>query len=474
MPDSERSLKRAFTDENSDLRELVFDYARERLQLNPPPLDGSATPESLQKLTGNTITESGLGGAQALNLFANSAATATISVDHPNFLSFIPCAPTEAARLFDLIVSASSIYGGSWLEGAGAIHLENQVLRFLADEVGLPESAGGLFVQGGSLGNLSALVTARHKAAVALEEAGKVKKGKWAILCSQEAHSSLKAAARVMDIDIVWAPVDSEGRLTGAAVKAAIEASTADTADTAEPKTIFAIVATSGTTNFGIVDDLQGIGDVAKANNIWFHIDGAYGLAGILSPEDKWRYQGSHLADSFVVDPHKWLFAPYDACALVYREPEFARRAHSQHGEYLEILQVGDEWNPSDYAFNLTRRCRGLPLWFSLATHGVEAYRNAIASSIQLARRIANEIEKRPNLALVRQPELSVVAFTKDGWSAADYTRWSDLLLGRQQAFVVPSSHLGKPMTRFAILNPETTYEDLVAILNSMDEMQPR
>ena len=468
MPESERSLKRAFTDETSDLRELVFDYARERLELNPPPLDGSATPETLQERTGNTITEAGLGGAKALNLFANSAATATISVDHPNFLSFIPCAPTEASRLFDLIVSASSIYGGSWLEGAGAIHLENQVLRFLSNEVGFPESAGGLFVQGGSLGNLSALVTARQTALDALLAAGRPKPNNWAILCSQEAHSSLKAAARVMDVDILWAPVDSDGRLTGSAVKTALESNAANKVD---PKTVFAIVGTSGTTNFGIVDDLQGIGEVANAHGIWFHIDGAYGLAGILSPENKWRYQGSHLANSFVVDPHKWLFAPYDACALVYREPDLARRAHSQHGEYLEILQGGDEWNPSDYAFNLTRRCRGLPLWFSLATHGVEAYRNAITSSIQLARRIANEIEKRPDLALVRQPELGVVAFTKAGWTSTDYSRWSDLLLERQQAFVVPSSHLGKPMTRFAILNPETTYEDLVAILDTMDTL---
>jgi len=468
VTDSQNSLKRVADDETSDLRELVFEYARERLKLNPPPLDGSASAQTLQERTGNTITESGLGGAKALNLFANSAATATISVDHPNFLSFIPCAPTEAARLFDLIVSASSIYGGSWLEGAGAIHLENQVLRFLADEVGFPETAGGLFVQGGSLGNLSALVTARQSAHDALIAAGKPKPNKWAILCSQEAHSSLKAAARVMDVDVVWAPVDSEGRLTGTAVKAALEGAKTNPED---PKTVFAIVGTSGTTNFGIVDDLQGIGEVANSNNIWFHIDGAYGLAGILSPENKWRYQGSELADSFVVDPHKWLFAPYDACALVYKNPELAKRAHSQHGEYLEVLQGGDDWNPSDYAFNLTRRCRGLPLWFSLATHGVEAYRNAISASIQLARRIANEIQRRPNLYLVRQPELGVVAFGKKDWTAEDYKRWSDLLLERQQAFVVPSSHNGKPMTRFAILNPETTYQDLLAILETMDEL---
>jgi glutamate/tyrosine decarboxylase-like PLP-dependent enzyme len=168
------------------------------------------------------------------------------------------------------------------------------------------------------------------------------------------------------------------------------------------------------------------------------------------------------------VDPHKWLFAPFDACALIYRDPETGRRAHTQHAEYLDTLTDTSEWSPSDYAAHLTRRARGLPFWFSLATYGGKAYREAISSSIRLAQDIAQEIESRPGLRLVREPQLSVVVFEHDGWTRDDYAAWSSRLLDEQRAFVTPSSHAGRPNTRFAIINPKTTFEQLVEILDTM------
>ncbi|MFM1767442.1 MAG: hypothetical protein RIR81_823, partial [Actinomycetota bacterium] len=301
------------------------------------------------------------------------------------------------------------------------------------------------------------LVTAREKA--------KTKLGKkaWAIICSSEAHSSIKAVAKVMDCEVVIAQAGESGSLgKEAAMLAVLEAK-------ALGLTPFAIVGTAGTTNFGIVDDLAGIAAVAKENDLWFHVDGAYGLAGILAKELKHLYNGVEYADSFIVDPHKWLFAPFDACALVYREPEYARIAHTQHGEYLEVLNHSGDFNPSDYGFNLTRRVRGLPLWFSMASHGAELYRQAISANVELAHKIAKEINNRSYLKLVRDPQLSVVVFERLGWEQFDYESWSEKLLTDQFAFVVPSSHQGKPNTRFAIVNPLTKYEDLVTILDSME-----
>lgn len=451
------------TVETAALREHILTYARTRMGYETPPLDRPQTLDWLRTHAGQTITEDGLGGMRALGVFADVLAPATISTDHPGYLSFIPTAPTEASSLFDLVVSASSIYGGSWLEGAGAVYAENQVLSWLAAEVGLPETAGGVFVQGGTLGNLSALVAARHTAKIKRELEGLPMPARWKFVCSAEAHSSLKSAAAVMDVDIIKAAVDSEGRLLGAAAEEAIEAA---------GDGLFAVVATAGTTNFGIIDDLDGVGEVAKRHGLWFHIDGAYGLAGILAPSTRELFAGSERADSFIVDPHKWLFAPFDACALVYRNPELARAAHTQHGEYLDTLTERDEWNPSDYAYNLTRRVRGLPLWFSLATHGTKAYSTAVEGNVQLIRRIADEIRKRPNLSLVREPMLSVVVFEYAGWSNDDYEAWSAKLLDDQIAFVVPSSHAGRPNTRFAIVNPQTTYELLLEILDSMDAFE--
>jgi glutamate/tyrosine decarboxylase-like PLP-dependent enzyme len=441
-----------------ELREAVFEYARTRLSYAPPPLDSPKPLEVLNDLAGQTITEKGLGGSAALELFGEVLAPSTISTDHPGYLSFIPSAPTEASKLFDLIVSASAIYGGSWMEGAGAVFAENQVIEWLVRETGLPTGAGGVFVQGGTIGNLSALVAARFAAEKQLGH----KPERWAFICSSEAHSSLKTAARVMDVDIIAAQADEDGQLGGPSVESALAV--------AGGREVFAIVATGGTTNFGIVDRIDEIASVAKSHNIWLHVDGAYGLAAILAPSTRKLFAGIENADSFIVDPHKWLFAPFDACALVYRNPELAREAHTQHGEYLDTLTESGEWNPSDYAINLTRRPRGLPLWFSLATHGVAAYRAAVETNCQLARDAAELIRKRADLELVREPMLSVVVFKKHGWQQSDYDAWSDKLLADQIAFVVPSSHRGEPNLRFAIVNPTTTIETIAEILDRIEK----
>ena len=154
-----------FTPEIEKVAQEILEYSLTRLKDNPP-LDGPKSEAELFSIVGNTITEAGLGGSETLQLFTQTLAPACISTDHPRYLAFIPSAPTELANLFDLVVGASALYGGSWLEGAGAVFAENQTLRWLSDLAGLPETAGGVFVQGGTIGNLSALVAARSYARI--------------------------------------------------------------------------------------------------------------------------------------------------------------------------------------------------------------------------------------------------------------------------------------------------------------------
>lgn len=437
----------------------VLEYSRRRILATDVPLDHASTEAELNRLAGVTISEEGIGSSRALAIFEHVLAPACITTDHPQFLSFIPSAPSKAAVSFDLVVSASALYGGSWLEGAGVVHAENEVLRWLASEFGLPAGAGGVFVQGGTTGNLSALVAARE---VARERSGdpRGERGRWVIVCSAEAHSSIASAAKVMDVDLALVPADEGGVLRAPEVRAALEE---------HGDRVIAVVATTGSTNFGIVDDVAGIAALKDEFDFWLHIDGAYGLTAMLSPVTRSRFAGVERADSVIVDPHKWLFAPYDVCALIYRDPETGRSAHTQHAEYLDTLTDAPDWSPSDYAAQLTRRPRGLPFWFSLATYGAGVYREAITHSIQLARQIADEIKRRPNLSLVREPHLSVVVFEREGWERVDYDRWSEGLLAEQRAFVVPSSHRGRTNARFAIVNPLTTYEQLVGILDTME-----
>ena len=445
-----------FTAEVEALAHEILAYSLDRLK-NDPPLDGPRTSEDLFTEVGNTITARGLGGHEALELFTSVLAKACISSDHPRNLAFIPSAPSEYANLFDLVVGASALYGGSWQEGAGAVFAENQALRWLSDLAGLPESACGVFVQGGTVGNLSALVVARAEARKKHPDATR-----WVIACSQESHSSIVVAANIMDVDVLKISTAADGKLMGSAVAQAI-----DELHTTTSKRVCAVVATSGTTNLGIIDDLKGIGSAAHEHGIWFHVDGAYGLAALCAPSVRSHFDGIEAADSFIVDPHKWLFAPYDACALIYREPELARAIHSQHASYLDTLKDG-AWSPSDYAIQLTRRTRGLPFWFSLAAHGTDAYTEAMEHTLTVARAAADLVRAHPNLELVCEPELSIVAFTRKGWSAKDYHNWSDQLLADQVGFIPPSSHNGEAILRFAIVNPWTKISDIEMIVNRL------
>jgi glutamate/tyrosine decarboxylase-like PLP-dependent enzyme len=445
-----------FTTEVEELAKAVMEYSLARLK-SDPPLDGPRSEADLYSELGNTITAGGLGGKKTLDIFTETLALACISTDHPRNLAFIPSAPSEYSNLFDLVVGASSLYGGSWQEGAGAVFAENQAIKWLIDIAGLPNTAGGVFVQGGTMGNLSALVVARDQARKTHPDTQR-----WVIACSAESHSSITSAAHVMDVDVLKIETNEELRLDGAHVARAIDELHATTNNR-----VFAIVGTAGSTNLGIVDDLASLARCAKERNIWFHVDGAYGLAGLCAPSVRHLYRGVEEADSFIVDPHKWLFAPFDACALVYRNPHLAKETHTQHASYLETLH-DDSWSPSDYAIHLTRRVRGLPFWFSLAAHGTDAYSKAVEEGIRLAKESAKRIAAHPNLELVREPELSIVAFTRKGWSPTQYQEWSDALLEKQIGFIPPSKHAGESILRFAFVNPWTSMDDVQMILDTL------
>ena len=448
------------------LTQAVVRYAVERMRLDPPPLDKTRPAAELRAMAGKTITAKGIGGLEALRIFADVLGPASISIDHPRFLSFVPAAPTEAAILFDLVVGASSIYGGSWLEGGGAVFAENEALQYITDLVGFPESAGGVFVTGGTAGNLSALLAARFRWRRRAEGARDRSRG--LMLTCSGAHSSVGSAARAIDADIEVVPADDHGRMWGSALREVLTGLSADDRDR-----VFAIVATAGTTNAGVIDDLAGIAEVCSEHDVWLHVDGAYGGAGLAAPSVRDRYRGIEQADSFIVDPHKWLFAPFDCCALVYRDPADGRAAHTQHAEYLDVLHSGGaldafEWNPSDFAHHLSRRARGLPLWFSLATYGTEAYRDAIEGALDVTRRGARLIEDAAYLELIMEPELSVLLFRRSGWGRAEYEAWSDRLLDEGTAFVTPTSWNGEVVLRLCIINPLTSVDDIRIIVDSL------
>ncbi|HEX4175800.1 MAG TPA: pyridoxal-dependent decarboxylase [Acidimicrobiales bacterium] len=442
------------------MTDLIVAACRERLSLDPVALDFGGLVESLDQALAGLMRPEGNDAADVLKLFVEKLSTAVVSCDSPRFLSFIPAAPTKASLLFDMFISCASLHGTSWLEAAGVVVAENQALGVLAQRAGFPEGAGGCFVAGGSAGNLSALMVARDTAAF---RRGAAAPERPLVAVSEDAHSSVGKALHVLGVGALTVPT-LDHRLTGDALAATLR-------DDLRRDDVIGVVATAGTTNAGIVDDLDGVATVAAEHSLWFHIDGAYGgAAALFAPSTRTAFAGFDRADSFIVDPHKWLFAPFDCAALVYRQPNLAKAVHTQDAQYLEVLHTEnpEEWNPSDYAFHLTRRARGLPLWFSMAVNGLDAYCDAVEAGLAIAQLAARRIAAAPHLELVRDPGLSIVLFRRLGWAKLDYDAWSARLLHDQIGFVTPTSWEAETVARFAFLHPNTTVEMIDEILASM------
>jgi glutamate/tyrosine decarboxylase-like PLP-dependent enzyme len=430
---------------------LVMDWAAKRVVRHSDPKTSAREPEQLRAGAGATITPGGIGAEAALDVFDRVLAPATRAQDDPMNLAYIPAAPTQAAIAFDLATSAANIFAGMWEVGAGAIFAENEALAWIRDLLNWPSTAGGTFVSGGTAGNLSALHAARS---AAWTKRGARPGGGWAIACTPSAHSSIRSAARVLDVAVVEVPEDESGRLTGGRLGTVL----------ADVPGVFAVVATAGTTNAGIVDDLASTAEACRDHGVWLHVDGAYGGAAVAAPSVRSVFDGIQHADSFIVDPHKWLFAPYDCCALLYRDPALARAAHAQTASYLDMIDR-QAANPADLAIHLSRRARGLPFWFSLATHGTQRYSAAVERTLTTAQEVAGYIRGCQHLRLLLEPMLSVVLFDCPGWTDEDYRTWSTQMAADGEILCLPTSWRGKVALRLAFVNPATESSDVISVL---------
>lgn len=460
--------KKGMHDLDMSLIEMTMDIMKfviGRVSDTQPEMGYPQKEIDLQNLIGETITAEGIGGTKAFKTFKDKMLKATVPADHPRHLAFVPAAPTRAATLFDVVVSAAGIHGAYWMTGAGGIYGENQAMQWLVDLTGLPKPAFGVFTSGGTAANLSAMVAARETWREK-EEDNDALRG--LIITSNGAHSSIKSMAKVIDADFLLVDDDEDDKLNGKWLQKKI-----DELSAIDRKRLFAVIGTAGTTNAGIIDNLTTVAEVCEQEDLWFHVDAAYGGGALAAPSVRHLFDGIERADSITIDPHKWFFSPYDCGAIIYKNPELAKKAHAQQGSYLDVVyQDSTGFNPSEYQVQLSRRLRGLPLWFSLAMHGTKRYTQAIEHGLELAQIAAKKIKESEHLQLVREPSLSCVLYRRLNWEPEDYTQWT--LKNQKEGFalVTPTqwSKNGhtETVSRFCFISPETTVEDIDAILETM------
>jgi aromatic-L-amino-acid decarboxylase len=342
--------------------------------------------------------------------------------------------------------------------------VELGVVRWLCRICGFPDAAGGLFVSGGSMANLTALVAARHSLLQDRVEGATV-------YFSDQTHSSVERALRVIGFlpeQMRKLESDEHFRLSILSLRAAVAE------DRAKGLRPFCVIANAGTTNTGAVDPLNELADLAAKEKLWLHIDGAFGAAAILSERGKTMLRGLERADSISLDPHKWLFQSFECGCVLVRDAALLKSAFQIKPDYLrDVHRSEQEFNPCDYGVQLSRSFRALKVWLSLQTFGVAAFRGAITRGFELAELAERELRARKGWEILSPAQVATVCF-RFGNDDALQTRLVDEMMKDGYALLTSTELRGAVALRLCTINPRTTEQDIIETVNRLDKFARR
>lgn len=401
--------------------------------------------------------------AEILTLIEREVMGAVTAVDHPRFYAFVPGPGSFVGAMGDALASGFNVFAGHWLAASGPGAVELKTVDLLRQVCGFPEGAGGLFVSGGSMANLCGLATAR-----AVKLGGPDLSA--VVYLSDQAHSSVAKGLRVLGFassQVRSVPVDHMLRMDARALDLAI----AD--DRKAGRRPFCIVASAGTTNTGAVDPLEEIAALCRANDIWLHVDGAYGAAAAFTARGRSALRGLQLADSIALDPHKWLFQPFEIGCVLVRDTRHLRQAFAVHPEdnasYLHDVgrMAEHEVVFYEHGVQLTRSFRALKLWMSLRIFGLAAFREAIDRGIALAEVVERMLRADQNWEVVTPAQLAVVTFAPRRPDLqvtecnALVERAVERLTADGYAMVTSTNVRGRTVLRFCLIHPDARLDEV-------------
>jgi glutamate/tyrosine decarboxylase-like PLP-dependent enzyme len=436
------------TDEMRRLGYWVVDRVVEHFEqgADGPAIDASASGE-LRDALGGPVPEDPGDPIEAMQTLVDVALSNMQHGDHPRYFARVPGPSSYAGVLGDWLGTGFNVIAASWTGSSGPSTVELISLDWLRQLLGLPDGTEGILMSGGSLSNMTALAAARAHL------------GSGVAYLSDQTHASIPRALTALGFGAEEVRVlrsDERLRLTEAAVSEAVRA---DRRRGHNPRFI---IATAGTTNTGAVDELKGLAELAAAEGMWFHVDGAYGAPAALCAAGRAVLHGLELADSLVLDPHKWLFAPYDVGCLFVRRPGVLDRTFSMRPEYLaDVRPDTAEVNFGDRSLELTRRSRALKLWLMLKVYGAARLRDAIARCIGLAEHAQRLLESDPGWEVVTPAQLGIVTFARPEWSAEEHAAAAAAMAAGGYAAVTSTMLGDRPALRLCTINPLTTESEI-------------
>ena len=369
-------------------------------------------------------------------------------------LGYIPGGGLYASAIADYIAAVSNAYSGIYYASPGAVEMENACLNWLKDKFRFPETAVGNLTSGGSIANLIALTAARDHHKIKNEKIQKA-----VIYMGNQTHHCVHKAIRIIgleDIEISYIPLDPRGKMNSVMLQKQI------TSDKVEGKLPFLVIASAGTTDVGAVDPLAEIGTIAKKENLWFHVDAAYGGFFILSDKTKHLFQGIELADSLVIDPHKGLFLPYGIGAVLVKNKKAVLHAHHYTANYMQdALDENSPINPADVSPELTKHFRALRMWFPLKLHGLAPFVACLEEKLLLTQYFREKLVEL-GFHVGPEPELSVSYFWYPAKNENEFNKKLMQAIHKNGAVFLSSTNLnGKFVIRMAILSFRTNKETI-------------
>jgi aromatic-L-amino-acid decarboxylase len=423
------------------------------------PVGAKVDPARIISLFSGEPSEQGRDPNELLAQLERDVFPNNLHVDHPRFFAFVPGPNNFVSAMADALAAGFNVFNGTWLGGSAAAALELGVVRWFCRVCGLPESAGGLFVSGGSVANMTALVAARHSLLQDRIEGA-------TIYFSDQTHSSVERALHVIGFareQIRKLPSDDEFRLPLVTLRKVIAE------DRAKGLRPFCIVANAGTTNTGAVDPIPDLADIAASEKLWLHIDGAFGAAAVLSERGRAILPGLDRADSITLDPHKWLFQSFECGCVLVRDAAILKSAFQIKPDYLrDVHRDIEEFNPCDHGVQLTRSFRALKVWLSLETFGLAAFRQAITRGFELAELAERELRARSGWEILSPAQMATVCF-RFGNDDALQTQLVDAMMRDGYALLTSTTLKGATALRLCTINPRTTEEDIVETVNRLD-----
>ena len=438
------------------------------VNLNTMPVTRPSTLQDLRSGLQEPLPHAPTPMSDVLNQFRSHVLSEMTHNDHPRNFAFVPGPSNFIGAMADALASAMNIFCGAWIGPSGTAQVELVTIEWLRQLFEMPETCGGLFVSGGSMANLTCLAVARHDRLANNPNNA-------SIYFSDQTHSSVAKGLKILgfqQFQLRKIASDDDFRMPMETLRQKVAA------DRQQGLVPFCVVANAGTTNAGAIDPLNEIADFCASEGLWMHVDGAYGGSAVLSPSGRVALDGLNRADSITIDPHKWMFQPYEiGCALV-RNSALLKDTFKVSAEYLKIIEESAEQpNFSDYGVQLTRGFRALKLWMSLKGFGVDAFRAAIEQGIQNAIVVERLLSDKPQWEIITPASLGILTFryTAGGGSEAAMgdlnSKIASEMILSGYALLSPTVMRGVTVLRMCTINPRTTQQDLESTIERLAEI---